>query len=90
MSAQVPLAELDDKSRLLPAVENARIDLVGFLSILKEKGYDGPVTVKPSRSAFQTRRREAIVKQTAESLDKVWRAAGLPSTVRPALAAAHN
>ena len=87
MPANVSLADLDEKSRLLPAVEEARIDLVGFLSILREKGYDGPVTVKPSRTAFQTRRRETIVKQTAESLEKVWRAAGLPPTVRPVLAA---
>jgi sugar phosphate isomerase/epimerase len=90
MPANVPVAELDEKSRLLPAVEGARIDLVGLLSLLREKGYNGPVTVKPSRTAFQTRRRETIVKQTAEVLDKVWRAAGLPPTVRPALAAAHN
>jgi sugar phosphate isomerase/epimerase len=90
MPANVAPADLDDKSRLLPAVEGARIDSVGFLSILQEKGYDGPVTVKPSRAAFQTRRRETIVKQTAEALDKVWRAAGLPPTARPALATAHE
>jgi sugar phosphate isomerase/epimerase len=90
MPANVPVADLDEKSRLLPAVEGARIDLVGLLSLLREKGYDGPVTVKPSRTAFQTRRRETIVKQTAEVMDKVWRAAGLLPTVRPALAAAHN
>jgi sugar phosphate isomerase/epimerase len=89
MPANVAPADLDEKSRLLPVVEGARIDLVGFLSILREKGYDGPVTVKPSRAAFQTRRRETIVKQTAESLDKVWRAAGL-SPARPALATAHE
>jgi sugar phosphate isomerase/epimerase len=90
MPADVSLAELDEKSRLLPAVEEARIDVVGFLNILREKGFDGPVTVKPSRTAFQTRRREAIVKQTAEALEKVWRAAGLPPTVRPVLAGAHE
>ncbi len=90
MPANVAPADLDEKSRLLPAVEGARIDLVGFLGILREKGYDGPVTVKPSRAAFQTRRRETIVKQTAESLDKVWRAAGLAPTARPALATAHE
>ena len=90
MPANVAAADLDEKSRLLPVVEGARIDVVGFLSILREKGYDGPVTVKPSRTAFQTRRRETIVKQTAESLDKVWRAAGLPPTVRPVLAGTHD
>jgi sugar phosphate isomerase/epimerase len=82
MPASVPLSELDEKSRLLPGVENARIDAAALLTILREMGYNGPVTVKPSRGAFQTRRRELIVKQTAEALDKVWRAAGLPPTAR--------
>ena len=90
MPANVPVVELDEKSRLLPAIEGARIDLVGFLTVLREKGYDGPVTVKPSRTAFQTRRRETIVKQTAESLDKVWRAAGVPPAIRPVGAATHD
>jgi sugar phosphate isomerase/epimerase len=71
------LADLDDKSRLLPGVENGRVDVAGFLAALREIGYNGPVTVKPSRSVFQSRRREVIVKQTADSLEKVWRAAGL-------------
>jgi sugar phosphate isomerase/epimerase len=87
MPANVSLTELDDKSRLLPGSENGRIDAGALLKILKELGYEGPVTVKPSRSAFQTRRRELVVKQTAEALDKAWRAAGLPPTPRPALTA---
>ena len=50
MPANVPLAELDEKSRLLPGGENGRIDVAGFLAVLREMGYDGPVTVKPSRT----------------------------------------
>lgn len=76
MPADVPLPELDDKSRLLPGVENGRIDVAGFLTVVREMGYDGPVTLKPSRGAFQSRRREVIIKQASESLDKVLRAAG--------------
>ena len=90
MPADVPLAELDEKSRLLPGGENGRIDVAGFLAALREMGYDGPVTVKPSRSAFQSRRRDVIVKQTGEALDKVWRAAGLPPPPGPSLAAARD
>jgi sugar phosphate isomerase/epimerase len=90
MPAGVPLSELDEKSRLLPGAENGRIDTAALLAALREMGYDGPVTVKPSRSAFQSRRREVVVKQTAESLDKAWRAAGLPPTARPVLAAARD
>jgi sugar phosphate isomerase/epimerase len=85
MPGTVPLPELDDKSRLLPGAEGGRVDVAAFLTVLKEIGYDGPVTVKPSRGAFQSRRREIVVKQTAEALDKAWRAAGLPATTRAAL-----
>ena len=59
MPADVPLAELDEKSRLLPG-GGERADRRGRRSwpILREMGYDGPVTVKPSRGAFQSRRRD--------------------------------
>lgn len=90
MPAGVPLAELDEKSRLLPGGENGRIDVTALLVMLREMGFDGPVTVKPSRSAFQSRRRDVVVKQTAEALEKVWRAAGLPPTPKPVLAAARD
>jgi len=73
----VAMADLDDKSRLLPVAEGSRVNAVGFLTMLKEIGYAGPVTVVPSRGIFQTRRRDMIVKQSSEALDKVWRAAGL-------------
>jgi sugar phosphate isomerase/epimerase len=79
MSATVAPAELDEKSRLLPGVENGRIDIVAVLTHLKEAGYDGPVTPKPSRGIVQSRRRDIIVKQVGDALERVWRAAGLPS-----------
>ena len=82
MPPGVAITELDDKSRLLPTVENARIDIPTFLMILKQAGYDGPVTPKPSRSVFQTRRRDMIVKQVGDAMERVWRAAGLPSERR--------
>jgi sugar phosphate isomerase/epimerase len=56
----------------LPGAENSRTDVAAFLAALKDIGYNGPVTVKPSRHVFANRRRDVIVKQTAESLDKVW------------------
>jgi sugar phosphate isomerase/epimerase len=87
MPAGVAVADLDEKSRLLPGGENPRIDVAAYLAVLRELGYDGPVTVKPSRTAFQSRRRDVVVKQTAEALDKVWRAAGLPPSPRPVLTA---
>ncbi|HEY4760266.1 MAG TPA: TIM barrel protein [Thermoguttaceae bacterium] len=79
LPAQVPLAELDEKSRLLPNAENGRIRVASILSYLADVSYDGPVTVKPCRAAFPSRRRDAVVKLTGESLDKVWSNAGLPT-----------
>jgi sugar phosphate isomerase/epimerase len=74
--------EIDDKSRLLPEAEGARIDIATLLVYLKSVGYDGPVTPRPSRGIFQSRRRDLVVKQTGEAMDKVWRAAGLPNERR--------
>ncbi len=88
MPANVPLPELDEKtSRLLPGGENGRIDVAGFLAVLREKGYDGPVTVKASRSAFQSRRRDVVIKQTGEALDRVMHPAA-PPIAEPTTAAA--
>ena len=77
MPADVPLSELDEKSRLLPDAESGRVNVPAMLATLAEIGYQGPVTPKPSRGIFHTRRREIVVRQTAEALDNVWKAAGL-------------
>jgi len=88
MPAGTPIAELDEKSRLLPGGESGRIDVAGFLAVLRTGGYDGPVTAKPSRGAFQSRRRDVIIKQTSEALDKVLRPSAPPTAARPVLATA--
>jgi sugar phosphate isomerase/epimerase len=72
MPANIASADLDEQCRWLPGAENSRTDVAAFLAALKDIGYNGPVTVKPSRHVFANRRRDVIVKQTAESLDKVW------------------
>ncbi len=90
MPAEVVAADLDDKSRLLPGADHGRIDVAGLLRILKEGGYEGPITAKPSRSAFPTRRRDLVVKQTSEALDKVWHNAGLPIPAKVVVATARD
>ncbi len=75
--ADVAMPELDQNSRLLPGSENGQVDMAGALTILAEMGYDGPVTLKPSRRVFESRKRDVVVRQTGEALTKVWRAAGL-------------
>ncbi|MDA0748174.1 MAG: sugar phosphate isomerase/epimerase [bacterium] len=72
----VDVADQIDNVRTLPA-ETGVIDLPGFLGVLNELGYEGPVTVEP----FSQRVRELppadAVKETAASLVKAWQAAGL-------------
>ncbi len=74
--------EIDDKARLLPGTETGRIDITTLLVYLKSVGYEGPVTPRPSKGIFQSRRRDLVVKQAGEALDKVWKAAGLPMEKR--------
>jgi sugar phosphate isomerase/epimerase len=76
--ADMPLGEVPENSRLLPGGENGRIDFVAVLAALSQIRYDGPVTPKPSRSVFQSRRRDVVVKQAGEAMDRIWRAAGIP------------
>lgn len=89
MPSGVAPADLDEKSRILPGGENGQIDVAGFLAVVRKAGYNGPVTLKPSRTAFPTRRRDAVVKMAAEALDRVLRPAAKPAgAVAPQPAAA--
>jgi len=75
-------ADLNEDSRLAPGAEGA-IDMPAVLLALAEIGYEGPVTPTPSRSIFRNLRRDAIVKETGESLMRMWKAAGLGAHGRP-------
>jgi sugar phosphate isomerase/epimerase len=79
-------AELTEQARLLPGVAG-QIDCVGYLTTLAEMGYNGPVSVRPDRRAFESSRRDRIVKQAGDALDKVWKAAGLTSDGKLSVAA---
>jgi sugar phosphate isomerase/epimerase len=77
--------EMTEQSRRIPA-EGGQIDFAAVLSVLAELGYDGPVTPLPDRKFFDGVRRDLIVRQLGEGLDKPWRAAGLAAGGRPSLA----
>jgi sugar phosphate isomerase/epimerase len=76
LPAQVPTGEVTEVQRLVPAVEG-KVDCVSVLTALSEAGYDGPITIKADRSAFESTRRDRIVRQAGEALDKLWKAARL-------------
>lgn len=64
------------ESRVLPG-ETGVIDAVAALTALAELGYDGPVTPTAHPSRFAGQGRQAILKAARESLDAVWKGAGL-------------
>ncbi len=74
--AGVGIADQVDNVRALPS-ETGVIDLVAFLSVLKDIGYDGPVTPEPfSQRVRELPAREAVA-ETHAGLDNAWQAAGL-------------
>lgn len=74
--AGVDVADQVDNVRALPS-ETGVIDLVGFLKVMKEIGYDGPVTPEPFSQRVRDLPADQAVAETHAGLDKAWRAAGL-------------
>ncbi|MFQ6095953.1 MAG: sugar phosphate isomerase/epimerase family protein, partial [Candidatus Bathyarchaeia archaeon] len=74
--AGISIEEQIDNVRCLPG-ETGVIDLVGFLKALKEIQYEGPVTPEPFSKKLTEMSVTEAVKLTGESLDKVWKEAGL-------------
>ncbi len=72
----VDVTEQIDNRRALPG-ETGVIDLVGFLKVLKEIGYEGPVTPEPFSQRVRELPAEEAVRETGAALDGAWRAAGL-------------
>ena len=64
-----------DNIRCLPA-ETGVIPLPELMGILKEIGYDGPVTPEPFSATLNDMAPLEAAKVTAGSLDKVWKQAG--------------
>ncbi len=65
-----------DNIRCLPA-ETGVIPLTELMQILKDIGYDGPVTPEPFSKEVNDMEPADAAKTTAESLNQVWRNAGL-------------
>ena len=72
----IPVDEQIDNVRCLPG-ETGVIDIKGFLQALKEIGYDGPVTPEPFKKELREMPPREAARTVAESMDKIWRIAGL-------------
>jgi sugar phosphate isomerase/epimerase len=65
-----------DGVRCLPG-ETGVIDIAGFLSALKQIGYDGPITPEPFKKELNDLPDDAArLKSVGRSMDKIWRTAG--------------
>ena len=74
--ADVPIDEQIDHVRTLPGATGV-VDIVTFLTVLQELGYDGPVMVEPFNEALRQMAADEACAATAAALDKVWVQAGL-------------
>jgi sugar phosphate isomerase/epimerase len=60
-----------DNRRKLP-VTTGVIDMKGFINVLADLGYDGPVEVEPFDQELRSLEPGAAVRATGESLNRVW------------------
>jgi sugar phosphate isomerase/epimerase len=72
----VHIADQIDNKRALPS-ETGVIDLVAFLKVLKDIGYDGPVTAEPFSQRVRDLPADQAVSETHAGLAKAWEAAGI-------------
>jgi sugar phosphate isomerase/epimerase len=72
----IPVDEQLDLVRCLPG-ETGVLDIAGFLKALHAIGYDGPVTPEPFSKRVNEMAPEDALRTTAESMQKVWAAAGV-------------
>jgi sugar phosphate isomerase/epimerase len=75
----IPVDEQMDLVRALP-LETGVLDIVGFMQALQRMGYDGPVMPEPFSQRIDTLAATdplAAARETAASMDALWRASGL-------------
>jgi sugar phosphate isomerase/epimerase len=65
-----------DQVRRLPGATGV-IDIAGFLQVLREIGYDGPVTPEPFEKRLAALPADQACKLVRDSMHKIWQAAGL-------------
>jgi len=88
LPADVPASEITEEQRLLPG-SGGKVDCPAVLTALAQGGYDGPVTIKADRKAFESTRRDRIVRQAGDVMDRLWKAVGLTQDGKLAAVAGH-
>jgi sugar phosphate isomerase/epimerase len=76
------LSTITEKTRSLP-LEDGAVDCQVLVNLLAEKEFEGPVTLFPHPSTLRGATRESIVQRTANTLEELWRGAGLSKSKTP-------
>jgi len=71
-----------EKTRSLP-LEDGAVDCQALITRLAEIEFDGPVTLYPHPSTLRGATRESIVQRAANTLEELWRGAGLSKSKTP-------
>ena len=71
----LPITELDDSKRVLPG--EGEMDLLGFLRVLKDKGYEGSLSVEIFNRDLWAESPIKIAKESKKALDVVMQQAGV-------------
>jgi predicted xylose isomerase-like sugar epimerase len=75
----IPVDEQIDSVRALP-LETGVLEIVPFMRKLQALGFDGPVMPEPFSARINdlaAKDPDAAIRETAESMSKLWSAAGL-------------
>lgn len=72
----VPVDQQKDNVRAMPG-ETGVINIKGFLQGLRKLQYDGPVMVEPFSQRVRDLPTEKAIQATKDSLDKIWKIAGM-------------
>lgn len=75
--------QVAEKQRVLPRVDEQVVDNVGYLKLLREIEFTGPVTLATHPKALAGMTREATFQNCHRSMEDLWIAVGLPKVGRP-------
>lgn len=76
-------AQITEKQRVLPRIDEQVVDNVGYLKMLREVDFSGPVTLATSPKALVGQTREGTFQSCHRAMDDLWNAVGLPKVGRP-------
>ncbi len=75
-------ADITEDHRYMPTA-TGRVDFAAIIDTLREIGYDGPVTVAPSRRTLGRGRRDLLIEKAAQCLERILNPPPVVASVEP-------